>query len=452
MNSTLIIIEIILIILLVLLNAILSLAEIAIVSARRVKIQKAANEGDSRADVALELMDDPNQFLSTVQLGMTLVAIITGALGGSTLSEPLGAFLSPYIPYSYYISMVIVVVVSTYFTIIVGEIVPKRIAMIDPENMALKSAKAMKLINKICSPVVYILDLTTDLCLKILRADNIQEDVVTEEEVKLLIEEGIEDGTIEKEEESIIKRVFNLDDQKVDMIMTPRSEMIWLDLEDSDDENQAKIIESKRSIFPVASGELDDFIGVVQAKDILSSMFQGGKDKIEDIIKNPLVVPENMPSMELLKEFKNNRQYVHMALVVDEFGSVVGLITLNDLLEGIVGDIPGIDETDDPQAIQRKDGSWLIDGRFSIEDFKELFEIEDEMPQEVEDGFTTIAGFILSFLGKIPDTDESFDWENYSFEIIDMDGNHIDKILVTVNEIIDSEEDEEVNESIIKEA
>ena len=294
--------------------------------------------------------------------------------------------------------------------------------------------------------------MTTDLCLKILRADNIQEDVVTEEEVKLLIEEGIEDGTIEKEEESIIKRVFNLDDQKVDMIMTPRSEMIWLDLEDSDEENQAKIIESKRSIFPVASGELDDFIGVVQAKDILSSMFQGGKDKIEDIIKNPLVVPENMPSMELLKEFKNNRQYVHMALVVDEFGSVVGLITLNDLLEGIVGDIPGIDETDDPQAIQRKDGSWLIDGRFSIEDFKELFEIEDEMPQEVEDGFTTIAGFILSFLGKIPDTDESFDWENYSFEIIDMDGNHIDKILVTVNEIIDSEEEEEVNESIIKEA
>ena len=420
MNSTLIIIEIILIILLVLLNAILSLAEIAIVSARRVKIQKAANEGDSRANVALELMDDPNQFLSTVQLGMTLVAIITGALGGSTLSEPLGAFLSPYIPYSYYISMVIVVVVSTYFTIIVGEIVPKRIAMIDPENMALKSARAMKFINKLCSPVVYILDLTTDLCLKILRADNIQEDVVTEEEVKLLIEEGIEDGTIEKEEESIIKRVFNLDDQKVDMIMTPRSEMIWLDLEDSDEENQAKIIESKRSIFPVASGELDD--------------------------------PENMPSMELLKEFKNNRQYVHMALVVDEFGSVVGLITLNDLLEGIVGDIPGIDETDDPQAIQRKDGSWLIDGRFSIEDFKELFEIEDEMPQEVEDGFTTIAGFILSFLGKIPDTDESFDWENYSFEIIDMDGNHIDKILVTVNEIIDSEEDEEVNESIIKEA
>lgn len=250
MNSTLIIIEIILIILLVLLNAILSLAEIAIVSARRVKIQKAANEGDSRANVALELMDDPNQFLSTVQLGMTLVAIITGALGGSTLSEPLGAFLSPYIPYSYFISMVIVVVVSTYFTIIVGEIVPKRIAMIDPENMALKSARAMKFINKLCSPVVYILDLTTDLCLKILRADNIQEDVVTEEEVKLLIEEGIEDGTIEKEEESIIKRVFNLDDQKVDMIMTPRSEMIWLDLEDSDEENQAKIIESKRSIFP----------------------------------------------------------------------------------------------------------------------------------------------------------------------------------------------------------
>ncbi len=448
-----IIVEIILIILLVLVNAILSLAEIAIVSARRVKIQKAANEGDSRAEVALELMDEPNQFLSTVQLGMTLVAIVTGALGGSTLSEPLGAFLSTYIPYSYQISMIIIVVLSTYFTIIVGEIVPKRIAMNEPENMALKSAKAMRLINKLCSPVVYILDLTTAVCLKILRADKIEEDVVTEEEVKLLIEEGIEDGTIEKEEESIIKRVFNLDDQKVDMIMTPRSEMIWLDLEDSDEENQEKIIESKRSIFPVASGELDDFIGVVQAKDILSEMFQGSKQSMEEIIKNPLVVPENMPSMELLKEFKNNRQYVHMALVVDEFGSVVGLITLNDLLEGIVGDIPGIDETDDPKAIQRKDGSWLIDGRFSIEDFKELFEIEEDLPQEVEDGFTTIAGFILSFLGKIPETEESFDWENYNFEILDMDGNHIDKILVTVNEIsIDNEDNEKTNENIIKEA
>ena len=216
--------------------------------------------------------------------------------------------------------------------------------------------------------------------------------------------------------------------------MTPRSEIIWIDLEDDLEENKERIINSKRSIFPVAEGELDDFIGVVQAKDLLSEIFSGKDVDIKGTVKSPLVVPENMLAMDLLQEFKENREYVHMVLVVDEFGSVVGLITLNDLLEGIVGDIPGIDEEDDPKAIERKDNSWLIDGRFSIEDFKDLFEIEKEMPNEVEDGYTTIAGFILSHAGKIPDTGEIFHEGKFTFEIVDMDANHIDKILVTVNE------------------
>ena len=226
--------------------------------------------------------------------------------------------------------------------------------------------------------------------------------------------------------------------------MTPRSEIIWLDLEDDIEENKEKIIESKRSIFPVADAELDDFIGVVQAKDILSEIFAGKDVNIRESVKSPLVVPENMLSMDLLKEFKENREYVHMVLVVDEFGSVVGLITLNDLLEGIVGDIPGIDEEDDPKAIERKDNSWLIDGRFSIEDFKDMFEIEEDMPNEVEDGYTTLAGFILSHAGKIPETGEIFTEGKFTFEIIDMDSNHIDKILVKVNE--ESEESEIENE------
>ena len=216
--------------------------------------------------------------------------------------------------------------------------------------------------------------------------------------------------------------------------MTPRSEIIWIDLEDDMEENKERIINSKRSIFPVAEGELDDFIGVVQAKDLLSEIFSGNDVDIKGTVKSPLVVPENMLAMDLLQEFKENREYVHMVLVVDEFGSVAGLITLNDLLEGIVGDIPGIDEEDDPKAIERKDNSWLIDGRFSIEDFKDLFEIEKEMPNEVEDGYTTIAGFILSHAGKIPDTGEIFHEGKFTFEIVDMDANHIDKILVTVNE------------------
>ena len=433
MDSIIIGIEILIIIILIVLNGLFSLAEIAVVSARRIKMQKIAEDGDKRALLVLDFMDHASEFLSTVQVGITFTAIITGALGGTTFSEPLGNFLSQYIPYSYQISFLIVILLTSYFTILVGEIVPKRMALNDPEGYSLRTAKFMQVSSIICKPIVKLLDSSTNLALRIVGSKP-KEDVVTEEEVKLLIEEGIEDGTIAEEEEDIIKRVFRLDDQKVDMIMTPRSEIIWLDLEDGLEENKERIIESKRSIFPVAEGELDDFIGVIQTKDILSEIFAGKHIDIKDSVKSPLVVPENMLSMDLLKEFKENREYVHMVLVVDEFGSVVGLITLNDLLEGIVGDIPGIDEEDDPKAIERKDNSWLIDGRFSIEDFKDLFEIEKEMPNEVEDGYTTIAGFILSHAGKIPDVGEVFHEGKFTFEIMDMDANHIDKILVTINE------------------
>lgn len=433
MDSVIIGIEILIIVILIVLNGLFSLAEIAVVSARRIKMQKRADDGDKRASLVLNFMDHASEFLSTVQVGITFTAIITGALGGTTFSEPLGNFLSQYIPYSYQISFLIVILLTSYFTILVGEIVPKRMALNDPEGYSLRTAKFMQVSSIICKPIVRLLDSSTNLALRIVGSKP-KEDVVTEEEVKLLIEEGIEDGTIAEEEEDIIKRVFRLDDQKVDMIMTPRSEIIWIDLEDDLEESKERIIESKRSIFPVAEGELDDFIGVVQAKDILSEIFSGKDVDIKETVKSPLVVPENMLSMDLLKEFKENREYVHMVLVVDEFGSVVGLITLNDLLEGIVGDIPGIDEEDDPQAIERKDNSWLIDGRFSIEDFKDLFEIEEDMPNEVEDGYTTIAGFILSHAGKIPEAGDIFHEGKFTFEIVDMDANHIDKILVTINE------------------
>ena len=258
-----------------------------------------------------------------------------------------------------------------------------------------------------------------------------------------MIKEGIEDGTIEQEEEDIIKRVFKLDDQKVESIMTPRNEIIWIDLEDSKEINKVKIMESKRSIFPIAYGELDDFMGVVQAKDILSLMFSDIDFDINEIIKESLVVSENLETLELLKEFKENQEYVHMALVVDEFGSVEGLITLNDLLKGIVGDIPGIDEDDEPKATVRDDGTWLIDGRFGIENIKELFDIDESFPDEEEDGFTTIAGFILSISGTLPAINDKYQWKRFCFEIVDLDGHQIDKILVTDlgEDYINEEED-----------
>lgn len=424
------IIEIIIILILIIFTGYLSMAELAVVSIRKAKMQKYLEEGNKNAQIVFDLLEDPNEFLSTVQIGISLIGVLTGAFGGVTLAEPLAKMIS-FIPYSEPISVAIVVIVTTYLTLVVGEIVPKVIALNDPERVSLKVAKSMLILEKVSKPVSFILAQSSRFLLWVLRIENRNEDLVTEEEIELMIKEGIEDGTIEEEEENIIKRVFKLDDQKVESIMTPRNEIIWIDLEDSREINKVKIMESKRSIFPIASGELDDFIGVVQAKDILSMMFSKDDFDINSIVKEPLVVSENLETLELLKEFKENQGYVHMCLVVDEFGSVEGLITLNDLLEGIVGDIPGIDEEDDPIATQRDDGTWLIDGRFGIDRFKELFGIDEPFPDEEEDGFTTLAGFILSISGTVPDIDDKYQWERFCFEIVDLDGHQIDKILVT---------------------
>lgn len=425
------IISIVIIVVLIVVNGIFSMSELAVVSSRKGKLQKMYNNGKKHAKTAIDLMENPNQFLSTIQIGITLIGILTGAFGGATLSDPLNAVISPYIPYSEIVSTIVVVIITTYLSLVVGELVPKRVALNNPEKIAVKVAKWMKLLSKASGPFVVILSKSTNGLLRLIGISHEENNAITEEEIELMIEEGRVEGTIEKEEEDIIKRVFKLDDQKVDMIMTPRNEIVWIDLEDTPEENQNKIIESKRSIFPVASGELDDFIGVVQAKDILSVLFKEEDLEIEDIIKDPLVVPENLEALELVKQFKENKEYVHMSLVVDEFGSLTGLITLNDLLEGIVGDIPGIDETDDPIAIKRNDDSWLIDGRYQIDRFKELFDFDGEFPDEKEDNFTTIAGFILSYCGKIPTDGETFKWDRFCFEIMDMDGHQIDKILVT---------------------
>ena len=422
--------EIIIILILIVLTGYLSMAELAVVSVRKSKLQKHLDEGNKKAQIVVKLLEDPNEFLSTVQIGISLIGVLTGAFGGVTLAEPLTNLIS-FIPYANLISVIIVVVITTYLTLVIGEIVPKVIALNDPERVALRVAKSMVVLSKICKPISFILAKSSRFLLWLMRVENRSDDIVTEEEIELMIKEGREDGTIEQEEEDIIKRVFKLDDQKVESIMTPRNEIIWIDLDDERDINKVKIIESKRSIFPIARGELDDFIGVVQAKDILSVMFSEDEFDVKKIVKEPLVVSEHLETLELLKEFKENQEYVHMSLVVDEFGSVEGLITLNDLLEGIVGDIPGIDEEDEPQALERADGSWLIDGRFPIDKFKELFDVK-ELPDEEEDNYTTLAGFILSLSGKIPDEKDKYDCGKFTFEIIDIDGHQIDKVLLTI--------------------
>ena len=288
--------EIIIILILILINGYLSMAELAVVSVRKAKLQKYIDEGNKNAMIVAKLGEDPNEFLSTAQIGISLTAVLTGAFGGATLSEPLAAAIS-FIPYSGVISVVVVVVLSTYLTLVVGEIVPKVIALNDPERVSLKVAKPMLILTKVSKPISLILAKSSRFLLWLMRIEDKSDDIVTEEEIELMIKEGREDGTIEQEEEDIIKRVFKLDDQKVESIMTPRNEIIWIDLEDDRDINKVKIIESKRSIFPIAKGELDDFIGVVQAKDILSVMFSDEEFDVHKIVKDPLVVSEHLETL-----------------------------------------------------------------------------------------------------------------------------------------------------------
>ena len=420
---------------LILLNGMLAMSEIAVISSRKIKLQKMSQDGNKGADITLELLESPNQFLSAVQIGITLIGILAGAFGGATISIYLNNYLSGFsflAPYSDTLSIIVVVLIIAYFSLVVGELVPKRIGLNNPEKISVKIARPLQILSRITSPIVSLLSFSTDSLLRLIGSKKESSDEVTEDEIKLLIKEGLEAGTVEKEEEDIIKRVFRLDQQKVGSLMTPKTEIIWLDLDDPLEEVEKQIIDSERSIFPVGKDELNNFLGVVQTKDILGSILNGEKINIESNLKEPLVIPETLPILDVLNLFKENKNYVHMAMVVDEYGSIEGLITLNDILEALVGDIPSLDEPNEPKAILRKDGSWLVDGYLSAEEFKEVLNIE-KLPDENEGNFNTIGGFIMSYTGKVPDTGEIFQWENIEFEIVDMDGHHIDKILVRIN-------------------
>jgi putative hemolysin len=423
---------------LILITGLLSMIELAIASSRKIKLQKMKNDGDKRVQTVIELMDNPNEYLSSIQLGISLIGILSGVLITSAITDPLTRVLNHKIEFSYVVAMILAIAITTYFTMIIGELVPKRIALNNPEQIAVKLAKFTKILSKISKPLVIILGKSTDVILKVMGMDKPKKDSLAEGEIKLIIKEGVKEGNIEEEEEAILKRVFRLDEEKVDMLMTPKKDIIWIDLDEEYDDLKKTIIESKRSIFPVARDDIDNVLGVVQAKDILGFLLSEEDAKIESFLKEvesnlkkPLIVPENLSVLSILKMLKENKKHVHMALVVDEYGNVKGLITLNDILEGIVGDIPGIDETDEPKITKRKDGSWLVDGGFGIDNFKEFFKIEEDMPQEDEDEYTTIAGFILSYLERLPEVGETFNWKDFKFEVADMDGHIIDKILIT---------------------
>jgi len=424
--------EIVIILLLIIANGLFSMAEMAVVSSHKAKLRQNAKTGDAGAKVALELANNPNQLLSAVQIGISLVSVLTGAFGGVTVAAELSVFYLKGIPllspYSDGLSLMIVVLLIAFFNLVIGELVPKRIALSNPERIASLVASSLRVFSRAVSPLIFLLSASTDLVLRTLGVKSYVEPSITEEEIRILIDQGTSAGVIEEEEQDIMERVFSLGDRPVNSIMTPRGEIVWLDIDDSSEENRCKIASGPYSMFPVCNKRLDDVLGVVQAKDLLSCNLLDNKVDLRSSLLPPLFVPESMRALKVLERFKQTG--IHLAIVLDEYGSVQGIVALVDLLEGLVGDIPHIDELAEPQIVQRNDGSWLVDGSLSVEEFKEGLNI-NSLPEEDSGLYQSIGGFVMMQLEKVPSTGDHFEWDGYRFEVMDMDERRVDKLLVT---------------------
>jgi len=430
-------VEILVIFVLLIINGIFAMSELAILAARKIRLQQKSEEGDKSARVALELAETPNRFLSTVQIGITLVGILAGAFGGATLAERLGVVLARVDwlrPYATGVAFAIVVLLTTYFTLVIGELIPKRLALNNPEKVAVAVAKPMRFLSRIASPVVSLLSASTDFGLRLLGITPPAEPPVTEEEIKVLMEQGTQVGIFEAAEQDMIEGIFRLSDRYIDALMTPRTEIEWLDLSETRDEILSDILNSKHSRFPVGQDNLDNVQGILRAKDFLEKLVAGDPFEIRDLLVPPLFVPDSMSALKVLELIKVAG--VHEALVIDEYGGLLGMVTLYDVLKAIVGDISGPGDTGEPQAVQREDGSWLLDGLLDIVVLKDILDVDD-LPDEDRIGFQTLGGFVMSQIGNIPTSGYTFEWNGVAFEILDMDGRRVDKVLVTKKPVED---------------
>jgi putative hemolysin len=430
--------ELLILFFLILINGFFSMAEIALVSARKARLEGQANKGDSRAKYALALAQKPDSFLSTVQIGITTIGILTGIFSGDKIVDDVAVFLEGFpilAVYSKGIATAAVVVIITFFSLVFGELVPKRLGLSNPEKIAKTVAAPMRLISTIAYPFVWLLVNTTTIIMKIFRVKT-DDSQVTEEEIKAIINEGTEHGAIEATEQEIIQRVFHLGDRNITSLMTHRSDVIWFDVNDNEQSIREKIMKEPHTVYPVCDKSIDHIKGIVSIKDMYVTP---DEVSFKHTMKNPLFVPENISPYQLLEKFKVSK--IHTSFVVDEYGTLLGLVTLNDLLEAIVGDLPQHD-VQDYEIIEREDGSFLVDAQIPFYDFLTRFEKADWM-NEGEQEFDTLAGFILHTLERIPETGEHFEWKGFGIEIMDMDGHRIDKILVKLSEQIRSEMEEE---------
>lgn len=427
--------EIIILLALIFLNSLFVMSEIALVSARKSKLETMAEKGDVKAKKALNLSNNPEIFLAAAQIGITFIAIVTGVYSGERFSH----YISPWFekidflkPYAQTIATTIIVIVVTFLSIIFGELIPKRIGLLRSESIARMMAGPMYGFAKLTHPFVWLLNKLSSIFFNIFNIKRSKDDAVTEEEIKTLITEGTEAGTIDETEQHIIERVFHLGDRNITSLMTHRSDIIWFELDDTEDKIKQKIIQEPHSVYPICEGEIDNIKGVVSIKDLYVS---ADSTLFKELMKPALFVPENNSAYQVLEKFRESRE--HCCFIVDEYGSVLGLISLNDILEAIVGDIPQPD-VPDYEIIKRDDGSYLVDGQIPFYDFLTHFE-KAEWMNEGEHDFDTLAGFILHELERIPKAGEKLKWKGFSIEIIDMDGHRIDKVLIEISDEIREE-------------
>ncbi len=427
--------EIIILLALIFVNSLFVISEISLVSVRKSRLESQAEKGDERARRALELSNNPEKFLSAAQIGITLIAILTGVYSGERFS----VYLKPYIEkidflheYAAPISTTIIVILVTFLSIIFGELIPKRIGLLRAERIAKAVAGPMNAFAKFTHPFVWLLNKTSNIFFRIFNIKRSKDDAVTEEEIKTLIGEGTVAGTIDEAEQNIIERVFHLGDRNITSLMTHRSDIIWFNLDDNEDKIKEKILQEPHSSYPICDSTIDSIKGIVSIKDLYVSP---DSTLFKDIMQPALFIPENNSAYQVLEKFKESK--IHSAFIVDEYGSILGLITINDILEAIVGDMPQPD-TDDYEIIKREDGTYLIDGQIPFYDFLTRFEKASWL-NEGEHDFDTLAGFILHELEKIPKPGDQLSWKGFIIEVIDMDGYRIDKVLVTLSDELKDE-------------
>lgn len=423
-------IEIALILLLILLNGLFAMAEISIVSSRKARLRSLAGAGDKSAEAALDLAESPNRFLATVQVGITLVGVFTGAVGGARISERLAFYLKefPYIgPWASQIALIFVVLSITYISLILGELLPKRLGLLNPEKVAILIARPMRRLSKMTGFLVSLLSLSTDFLFKILGLPTKANEEVSDEEVKALMQEGLRSGSFVPQESRMVENILELDHIYAREIMTPRIKIIWIEANESHEQVWHKIVISGHSVFPVYEKTRDNVLGMISVKSIYANLAAQAPVNIRDLVTEALLIPENSPASKLMEQFKSEGK--HQALLVDEFGHVVGLVTIHDLLETIVGEMPTMEDRMKPQAMRRKDGSWLVDAILDCEDLEEHiqgFTLGDPLERE----YQTVAGYVIEKLGKVPEEGDTFIDQDYQIEIIDMDGHRVDKVLL----------------------